>query len=116
MSLVLVSLGGAFGAVLRYWVTGAVTRRVTGTSPVGTLAVNLVGAFALGLVVGGGDPDSMTTVTLAGLLGGFTTFSTWMLELVGGMQGGDRAPAWINLGVSLVGGVSLAALGYALAG
>ena len=112
----LVSLGGAVGAVLRYWVTGVVTRRVGGKFPVGTLVVNLVGAFALGVVVGGGEPDSMTTVTLAGLLGGFTTFSTWMLELVGGVQGGDRAPAWINLGVSLVGGVVLAALGFSLTG
>lgn len=116
MSLVLVALGGAVGAVLRDWVTGAVTRRVGRKFPVGTLVVNLVGAFALGVVVGGGEPDSMTTETLAGLLGGFTTFSTWMLELVGGVQGGDRALAWINLGVSLVGGVVLAALGFSLTG
>jgi fluoride exporter len=116
VSFVLVSLGGAVGAVLRYWVTGGVTRRVNGTFPVGTLAVNLAGAFALGLLVGGAEPDSMTTLTLAGLLSGFTTFSTWILELVGGAQAGDRTQAWINLGVSLVGGVALAALGYSLTG
>jgi fluoride exporter len=116
VSVVLVSLGGAVGAVLRYWATGAVSRRVGGTFPVGTLAVNLAGAFALGLLVGGGEPDSMMTLTLAGLLSGFTTFSTWMLELVGGARAGDRAQARINLGVSVVGGVALAALGYSLTG
>ena len=84
-----------------------------------TLAVNLTGALAAGLVVGlvasRGFDDSVVAWLTTGFLGGYTTFSTWMVETnfaaaEGGSAGFRRAVA--NLAVPLVGGVALAYLGY----
>jgi CrcB protein len=116
---VLILVGGAVGGVVRYGVTGVVQRRSAGDFPVGTLAVNLTGALAAGLVVGlvasRGFDDSVVAWLTTGFLGGYTTFSTWMVETnfaaaEGGSAGFRRAVA--NLAVPLVGGVALAYLGY----
>jgi CrcB protein len=116
---VLILVGGAVGGVVRYGVTGVVQRRSAGDFPVGTLAVNLTGALAAGLVVGlvasRGFDDSVVAWLTTGFLGGYTTFSTWMVETnfaaaEGGWAGFRRAVA--NLAVPLVGGVALAYLGY----
>ena len=119
MIWMLILVGGAVGGVVRYGVTGAVQRRSAGDFPVGTLAVNLTGALAAGLVVGlvasRGFDDSVVAWLTTGFLGGYTTFSTWMVETnlaaaEGGSAGFRRAVA--NLAVPLVGGVALAYLGY----
>ena len=119
MIWVLILVGGAVGGVVRYGVTGVVQRRSAGDFPVGTLAVNLTGALAAGLVVGlvasRGFDDSVVAWLTTGFLGGYTTFSTWMVETnfaaaEGGSAGFRRAVA--NLTVPLVGGVALAYLGY----
>ena len=119
MIWVLILVGGAVGGVVRYGVTGVVQRRSAGDFPVGTLAVNLTGALAAGLVVGlvasRGFDDSVVAWLTTGFLGGYTTFSTWMVETnfaaaEGGSAGFRRAVA--NLAVPLVGGVALAYLGY----
>lgn len=103
------AFAGALGAVLRYVITGVVQEMWSSDFPVGTFVVNLVGAFALGLVLGSGDPDSLPTAVGVGLLGGFTTFSTWMTETLGL---GPRSPrALLNLTLTLVAGVAVAALG-----
>lgn len=119
MIWVLILVGGAVGGVARYGVTGVVQRRSAGDFPAGTLVVNLTGALAAGLVVGlvasRGFDDSVVTWLTTGFLGGYTTFSTWMVEsnfaaAEGGAAGFRRAVA--NLAVPLVGGVGLAYLGY----
>jgi CrcB protein len=116
---VLILVGGAVGGVARYGVTGVVQRGTTGDFPAGTLAVNLTGALAAGFVVGlvtsRGFDDSVVAWLTTGFLGGYTTFSTWMVETnfaaaEGGSAGFHRAVA--NVAVSLVGGVALAYLGY----
>lgn len=111
MIQLLAILFGSLGAVLRYLVSGLVQERVRHDFPVGTLAVNLVGAFALGLLVGSGaDLESPVIVSLVGLLGGFTTFSTWMVETLG--LGPWSVRAAMNLVVMLLGGVLAAAVGF----
>jgi CrcB protein len=73
------ALGGV-GAMLRFLVDGAVTRRTGGGFPFGTLAVNLSGALVLGVFAGAALRGDAYEVWGVGLLGGYTTFSTWMLE------------------------------------
>jgi CrcB protein len=83
MSLpVLLGLGafGGLGAVLRFLLDGAVSRRLGRAFPYGTLAVNLTGATALGILAGAAVQHDAYRLWGVGLIGGFTTFSTWMLE------------------------------------
>lgn len=111
--LLLGVLGGA-GAVGRFLLDGAVARRAGGAFPFGTLAVNLSGAFVLGVVVGaalGGDAYRLLGV---GLIGGYTTFSTWALESHRLAEDGDGRLGAANFAVSLVLGVAVAWLGREL--
>jgi CrcB protein len=72
-------LGGA-GAIARFLLDGAVTQRTGSALPWGTLAVNTTGSFLLGVVAGAAlDADAYRLIA-TGLLGAYTTFSTWMLE------------------------------------
>jgi CrcB protein len=80
----------------------------------GTLAVNLIGAFALGLLAGADVTGDTLLVLGTGLLGAFTTFSTWVHEVVGLWQAGRRRPAALLLGGALLGGLAAAALGRLL--
>ena len=113
MTLLLASLAGAVGAVCRYAVSGWAQRASRSDFPVGTLAVNLVGSFLIGVTVGIDQLESETSLLALGFLGGFTTFSTWMVETLRlGFPRSFRATASIL--VSLIAGVALAAAGYSL--
>ncbi len=105
MIAVLAVVGSGIGALARYGVTGAVQRRTAGTRPWGTAAVNVAGAVLLGLLVGlhgsGRLAGDALTVVGTGFLGGFTTFSTWMVESVRiGEQG--AAAGLVAVGVNVV--------------
>jgi len=105
---------GSLGAVARAWV-GAAVRRRWPRPGLATLAVNLSGAFLLGLWAGlPGLPVAWIEVAGAGFLGAFTTFSTWMVEVTAAWRGGRRGAVVVELGATLALGVALAALGFAL--
>lgn len=72
-------LGGG-GAVLRYRIDTALSARTGRALPLGIFAVNISGAFALGLLAGSGVEDDVLVLAGTGLLGAYTTFSTWMLQ------------------------------------
>jgi CrcB protein len=109
------ALVGGLGALARFWLDGAVSRRVGGVFPAGTLAVNLTGSFALGVLVGAGVEGDALLVAGTGLVGAYTTFSTWMLETHRlGEDGRWRALA-ANVVLSLALGLAAVALGRALA-
>lgn len=114
MQVVLVALGGALGATLRYLVTSWVQQRVD-FFPWGTLAVNLLGSFLIGVVLEltvRGFLSSQARLFLAvGLLGGFTTFSSFSWETLALLEDGDVLPALLYAGGSLVVGIVLAWLG-----
>jgi len=71
---------GGLGAVGRYVVGTGLSGRTSSPFPVGTFVVNLSGAFALGLLSGLAVSEDLGLLLGAGALGGYTTFSTWMLE------------------------------------
>ena len=98
-------LGGA-GAVARFLLDGAVSARAGRIFPWGTLAVNLSGAFALGAITGAGLGGDAMRLLGVGLLGAYTTFSTWMFETHRQAEDGRFAGAALNLAGSLVVGLA----------
>jgi fluoride exporter len=106
-----VVLGGV-GAVLRFVVDRAVSRRLPGDFPSGILVVNLSGALLLGLLGGLGPTTTVAVLAGVALLGSYTTFSTWMLQTL--LLGDERRVrlAVANIVVSLALGLAAAALGW----
>lgn len=114
MLLLMIGLGGGAGAYARYRLAGWVYERTGGAFPWGTLAVNLLGSFALGLVLPWLAADASLTglraVVNVGFIGAFTTFSTFAFEAVALVEGRDRAGAALYVVASLgLGLLSLAA-------
>jgi CrcB protein len=107
-----VALLGGVGAVLRLELGGAVQHRRPGPLPVGTLAVNLLGSFCLGLLTGLGVAGDGLLLAGTALLGSFTTFSTFVLETGRLAEEAQGRAAAFNLAVSVVGGLLAAGLGW----
>jgi fluoride exporter len=112
--ILLATLAGAVGALVRYLLSGVVHQRIDSDLPIGTLVVNLSGALLIGIVAGTDDLQSSATLIIAGFLGGFTTFSTWMIETIRLDIPPLRSRAIFNLTTTLIAGVALAAAGYSL--
>ena len=118
MSWVLAIFAGGVGALARYTATGWIQRRLDSTLPWGTAIVNLTGAAVLGLLVGLGtlSEPAMRIVAL-GFLGGYTTFSTWMVESIllaeEGGRAGIRAGTINTIGLFLA-GITVATIGFVL--
>lgn len=106
------ALAGGIGAVLRYLVDLGVARLAGRRFPLGILLVNISGSFALGLVTAA-LPDAAFLLG-AGLLGGYTTFSTAMLDTVALWRDGERRASAFNAIGMLLLGVLAAGLGLAL--
>jgi fluoride exporter len=116
----LVGGAGAVGAPLRYVVDVLVSERTAGAFPLGTMAVNLSGSFVLGLLTGlamyHGLPKSAKEILGTGLIGAYTTFSTFSLETLQLAEEGEVQAALTNVVASLLAGGLAAAAGIALAG
>jgi CrcB protein len=114
MELLLVALGGAFGAVARALIDQAVAR-AGWLAEYGTITINLVGSLLAGLVVTliverSMVPSELRPLLITGLLGGFTTFSALSLQLSRLITAGDT----VSAAVYAVGSVALGALGALL--
>jgi CrcB protein len=109
-----VALLGGVGALLRFRLDGAVQGRLGGEFPVGTLAVNVLGSFILGLLTGLSVTGTALVLSATATLGSFTTFSTWMLETERSGEEGERRVAIANVAVSLAAGAAAAVLGWLL--
>jgi CrcB protein len=116
----LVAAGGAVGSVLRY-VLATVIERVNGsTFPLGTVVVNIVGCFAIGVLyvwlIDRADPRlELRALLMIGLLGGFTTFSSFSLETVTLTMQGHYGSAVLNVMASVFACLLGTSLGIALA-
>jgi fluoride exporter len=95
-----VALGGAIGSVGRFWLTGVMAALTGPRFPWGTLLINVLGSFIIGLVGGitltparvGLHPD-LRIFLMTGVCGGFTTFSAFSLQTLELMQAGETIPA-----------------------
>ena len=119
LTLLWVMLGGAVGAGLRWWVGAGLLRQLQGGWPWPTLLVNLAGAFAAGylLIRLQQHPQAALwrAVLVVGLLGGFTTFSSLMVELLLLARQARPGGALLYLLVSVAGGMLAVWLGARLA-
>jgi CrcB protein len=117
----LIGMGGFMGSVLRYWLSGWVQQAFnTSLYPFGTLTVNLLGCLAIGFLSGLAEQRGVFTpearaFTFIGVLGGFTTFSTFGNETFGLLQDGQTLPALVNLVLHLIFGLGAVWLGRTLA-
>ena len=109
-----VAAAGGVGAIARLLVDGTVSAGFDGGFPAGTLAVNLSGAFVLGLLTGLGAGGDALVVDGTALIGSFTTFSTWMYETQRLAEDRDGRRALLNVAVSLAAGFVVAAAGRVL--
>ena len=119
-NLLAIAAGGALGSVLRYGLGTAVTRWAGSGFPWGTLAVNAMGSFLFGLLAFGlverlPGESALRAFLLVGLLGAFTTFSTFSFETLGLLQEGEMGRALMNMFASVALCVLLAFAGFALA-
>ena len=111
--------GGAIGALLRFWVSGAVYSLTGRGFPWGTFLVNVLGSFLMGLLVillieRTGSGPGLRAFLLIGLLGAFTTFSTFSIETINLIEGGQLVRALFNAILSVVVCVGAAGLGVIL--
>ncbi|MGI8524544.1 MAG: fluoride efflux transporter CrcB [Nocardioides sp.] len=110
------ALCGGCGAVLRFVLDGAVTRRFTSTLPMGTMVVNATGALVLGVLNAAALPEHLALVFGTGLIGAYTTFSTWMFETQRLVEERQNVRAAQNIVLSLALGLAAGALGLWIGG
>lgn len=115
-AILLIALGGAIGAVLRYGAVDALHRLTGEPLPWGTLAVNLVGSFALGFLLLASDrlplSENVRLFGAVGVLGAFTTFSAFSWEVTWLLRQGE----WLRAGAYAAGSVVLGVLALVAGG
>ena len=119
LGLILVFVGGAIGSICRFWLSGIVAERFGETFPYGTLMVNLVGSWIIGLAAGWvahlNDPfwaSAAKQLLMVGICGGLTTFSSFSLQTWNLVLSGRWGSAFTNVLVSTILCLALVALGW----
>ncbi len=122
IAYLLVAAGGAFGSVARFWVATVIGRLTGPAFPWGTILINVTGSFVIGwfgalTAAGGRYPAGNDTraFVMAGICGGFTTFSAFSLQTVDLLRAGETARAAANVGLSVAICLAATFLGVALA-
>jgi len=110
LNLVIVAAGGALGAGLRHLANTAVLRLVGPAFPWGTMAINIAGSFAMGLFIEwlarrAGASNEFRLFVATGVLGGFTTFSAFSLDVAVLWERGQAMPALAYALTSVVGSI-----------
>ena len=114
-ALAVVALGGLLGASARYGV-GLLLPHMAGTFPLGTLLINVVGGFLIGVLIDAvAERPLLRPFAITGILGGFTTFSTYTVDTEQLLAAGMLATAGAYLVGTLVGALAATWLGLALA-
>jgi len=116
-NIIAIACGGAIGSVLRYVVSVLAYRFTEPSLPWGTIAVNLIGSFLIGFfwemfALSDGVSSTVRIFVLVGILGGFTTFSTYTFESGGYLRDGYISQALMNVVFSNVLGISFVFVGF----
>jgi CrcB protein len=116
--ILMVAGAGSLGALARYALQGWVQRMSGSTFPWGTLAVNMLGCLAIGLIMHlalerQALSDHSRVLLTVGFLGAFTTYSTFGYETFALLRERDVTPALLNVGASVVLGLAAVWLGWA---
>jgi CrcB protein len=119
LRLFLIGIGGAIGAVMRYILSGIDYKFSGGVFPISTLIVNLLGSLLIGFLWGMFETvvisSNIRMFIFIGILGGFTTFSTFALENFNLIRDGEHSIALANVIVSNIVGIALVFVGYGIA-
>lgn len=111
-----VASGGAVGALLRYVISGLVYRFTSGVFPLGTLVINLAGSLIIGFLWGIFEVTAVSQNTrlflFMGILGSFTTFSTFSLESFNLFRDGEYSLMLWNISLSVILGIVFVFTGY----
>ena len=104
-----ICLGSALGGGCRYWISGAIAQRYGESFPTGTVCVNVSGCLLIGLIAGLSDPGGRFMIgpvarqfLMVGVMGGYTTFSSFSLQTLTLMQDGEWFFAGLNVVLSVV--------------
>ena len=118
IKVLVIATGGAVGALSRYYLTFFLQVQPGYSFPVGTLAVNLIGAFIIGICTGivhfSTMSENLRLLIMTGFLGALTTFSTYSIETVNLIKNNMLRYAILNVAISTISGILLAYAGYAL--
>jgi CrcB protein len=114
MTLLLIAIGAAVGAPLRYLTDRAIQSQHDSGFPWGTMTVNVVGSFVLGLLTALPADTKIMALTGTGFCGALTTYSTFSYETLKLTQDGNRFYAAANIVASVVAGLGAAAAGIIL--
>ncbi|MFY9824220.1 MAG: fluoride efflux transporter CrcB [Thermoanaerobaculia bacterium] len=111
-----ICLAGAVGTAARYFLSGWLARISGPSFPLGTLAVNVIGSFLIGVIMQvalavEGFPPTLRLSLTTGLMGGFTTYSSFNYETLGYFQEGAWSTGCLNLGVTVVSCLAAGVLG-----
>lgn len=116
-----IAIGSALGGMARYWCSGWIGQRVGETFPWGTLFVNVTGSFLIGVLAAMSGPDARGYLPplarqflMVGVLGGYTTFSSFSLQTLNLLRDGEWAHAGVNVLLSVVACLCAVWLGYVL--
>lgn len=116
---IMVAGGGAVGSLMRYWINLAAYRTFPPTFPLGTLIVNVLGCFLIGLVFALSEKSNLISPSLrlflvVGICGGFTTFSTFSMESINLLRAREIWFFFMNIGAQLFLGMTATVLGLLL--
>ena len=119
-TILLVAAGGAVGSVARYLMASSIQSSTGWSFPIGTVLVNILGCFLIGalyvLLVARPDPrQDLRALLMVGVMGGFTTFSSFSLETVTMAMNGNYTGATLNVVLSVAACLAGTVLGIALA-
>lgn len=118
--MIVVALGGALGAIARYWLSHLLNSRWSLSFPLGTFVINVTGSFIIGFFLIFADErfklhPHWRLLIAVGFVGGYTTFSTFAFENLKLIEAGDFFSAMLNIILSLVVGFIAVWLGAILA-
>ncbi|MCF6206417.1 MAG: fluoride efflux transporter CrcB [Sulfurovum sp.] len=118
-TIIAVASGGALGATARMLINGFVNSRVPHILPFGTLTVNLLGSFIIGILFAYFHLNEhlsphLKTFFITGTLGALTTYSTFAIESFFLLESGHYGHAFLNMALNLFGTIFMAGMGYVL--
>jgi len=119
LTILAVASGGALGATLRMLISGSVNKHIVHTIPFGTLTVNLLGSFTIGVLFAYFHLNThlsphLKSFLITGMLGALTTYSTFAIESFFLLESGEYLHAFSSMALNLFGTILFAGLGYLL--
>lgn len=116
-TILAIGSGGFLGAILRAYVNGLISHKLPHDLPFGTLGVNLIGSFIMGLLIAYFMYTTLFSVNVksfltTGILGGFTTYSAFAIESFFLINGGNIAMALANISLNAFGSIFMAGSGF----